>query len=351
LWNNGDTTLTTVADTSGLYQVLIADMEGCNVVYETFVEIPLDAGLQDLQGLQAGGTICGDLLLTNYDSTAIFNWSTGDSSSFIDLSQYGPGTYWVEVLEPRGCFLTDTITVGDFADFPVFSLGPDRRGCDSIILAPGTQLTSYLWSTGDTSMSLTVLSSGLYALTAGNAAGCESQDTVGIDITPSPVADFVGQVIAPLTVQFSPVQSVFASYTWHFGDGNSSTSFAPQHVYDSAGTYQVMLIATNECGNDTSLQTITLEVQAIRSTPEADALVLWPNPATQIVSVEWQGKPLTHATLSILDLQGREIHRRTLVSWDTGEDIHLDLTAWPSGLYLCRLQHAAGQALIRFRKQ
>ncbi len=42
-------------------------------------------------------------------------------------------------------------------------------------------------------------------------------------------------------------------YYWDFGDGGQSTSMNTSHVFDSAGTFNVMLIGTNNClGSDTS---------------------------------------------------------------------------------------------------
>jgi PKD repeat protein len=41
------------------------------------------------------------------------------------------------------------------------------------------------------------------------------------------------------------------SYSWDFGDGESSTSTNPKHTYDEAGTYSVTLSATNGDGTTT----------------------------------------------------------------------------------------------------
>jgi len=38
---------------------------------------------------------------------------------------------------------------------------------------------------------------------------------------------------------------------WDFDDGNNSTQTSPSHTYASNGSYNVMLIATNNCGSDT----------------------------------------------------------------------------------------------------
>ncbi len=47
------------------------------------------------------------------------------------------------------------------------------------------------------------------------------------------------------------------SWTWNFGDGNSSTTQSPQHLYNSPGTYNVTLISTSSKGcRDTLSRTV-----------------------------------------------------------------------------------------------
>ncbi|MFN8397741.1 MAG: PKD domain-containing protein [Bacteroidia bacterium] len=48
------------------------------------------------------------------------------------------------------------------------------------------------------------------------------------------------------------------SWSWDFGDGGTSTLQNPSHTYANTGTYQVCLITTNACGNDTSCQAVSV---------------------------------------------------------------------------------------------
>ncbi|MDF1570728.1 MAG: PKD domain-containing protein [Bacteroidales bacterium] len=57
---------------------------------------------------------------------------------------------------------------------------------------------------------------------------------------------------APLTVDFVNNTKFAVSYSWNFGDGSAvSTEENPTHVYETAGTYTVVLTATNELGDST----------------------------------------------------------------------------------------------------
>jgi PKD repeat protein len=69
----------------------------------------------------------------------------------------------------------------------------------------------------------------------------------------APVAEFSAQPLsgaAPLTVDFTDLSTNFpTSWLWDFGDGHTSTSQHPSHIYDP-GTYTVTLTISNTAGSD-----------------------------------------------------------------------------------------------------
>jgi PKD repeat protein len=64
------------------------------------------------------------------------------------------------------------------------------------------------------------------------------------------------------TVSFTNGSVQADSYLWFFGDGQSSTSENPVHQYINSGTFNTQLIATNECGNDTTELEIQISAEA-----------------------------------------------------------------------------------------
>jgi len=82
-------------------------------------------------------------------------------------------------------------------------------------------------------------------------------------ITP-PVADFTANVTtgpAPLTVQFTDLSTNDpTSWSWDFGDGETSTTPGPVHTYTTAGTYTVTLIVSNAAGSDTETKIDYIQV-------------------------------------------------------------------------------------------
>ncbi|MFM2156706.1 MAG: hypothetical protein RL516_1455, partial [Bacteroidota bacterium] len=74
----------------------------------------------------------------------------------------------------------------------------------------------------------------------------------------SPVASFsttISTGCAPLNVQFTNNSQNATSYSWNFGNGNTSILQNPSNVYLSSGTYTVALTATNAAGQSSNYST------------------------------------------------------------------------------------------------
>ncbi|MCS3924882.1 PKD domain-containing protein [Methanosalsum natronophilum] len=62
----------------------------------------------------------------------------------------------------------------------------------------------------------------------------------------------------PLEVTFSDESENAFEYYWEFGDGATSDEREPTHIYNEPGTYDVTLTVTNDVGEDTFIQSITV---------------------------------------------------------------------------------------------
>jgi len=115
------------------------------------------------------------------------------------------------------------------------------------------------------SCSYTYPNSGTYTvkLVVSGDGGFDNMTRTGyINVTPSdvlPVANFTGTPTngtAPLTVRFTDSSINATSWSWNFGDGNTTNSTIqnPVHTYLTAGTYTVSLDATNSGGSNTAIK-------------------------------------------------------------------------------------------------
>ena len=89
-----------------------------------------------------------------------------------------------------------------------------------------------------------------------------------------PTANFEGTPTSgyvPLTVQFTDLSSgQINTWSWDFGDGETSTEQNPEHTYNNTGTYTVSLTVTGDAGTDTYTINDYIEVIPIPPPPEAD---------------------------------------------------------------------------------
>ncbi|GAB4423567.1 MAG: hypothetical protein OHK0039_40220 [Bacteroidia bacterium] len=125
----------------------------------------------------------------------------------------------------------------------VVNLGPDATYCGAITLDAGPDATLYSWSTGETGRYLTVSSSGSYAVTAVNAAGCADSDT--IDLIINPLVDiFAADSVSACDSVVLDVGAGYFSYFWNTGDTTQTISIDDNDLIrvvavDAAGCEQI----------------------------------------------------------------------------------------------------------------
>lgn len=85
---------------------------------------------------------------------------------------------------------------------------------------------------------------------------CEKEES-----KPDPIAVFAmsnTSVGIDETIAFTNYSENATSYSWDFGDGNTSIDEHPTYSYSSEGTYTVTLTATGDGGKDTKTQSIEI---------------------------------------------------------------------------------------------
>lgn len=141
-------------------------------------------------------------------------------------------------------------------------------------------IVSYAWNFGDGSSASGIdvqhtFASGSYnvILTVVDNQGVSNSDSITVvaqeapNQAPTAVASASSTSgIAPHDVNFSSSGSFdpdgsIVSYLWTFGDGSSSSSANPSHLYSSPGTYQARLTVTDEDGvSDSASVSIQVDV-------------------------------------------------------------------------------------------
>ena len=121
---------------------------------------------------------------------------------------------------------------------------------------------TYQWNNGSTSANQNV-GPGTYIVTASNG-GCTASDTVLVSPTTGPLAAFnAPPVCVGSAVSFTDMSSIasgnITSWSWNFGDGATSSSQNPTHLYSGPGSFTASLIVTSSVNcSDTVIQTVVV---------------------------------------------------------------------------------------------
>lgn len=120
---------------------------------------------------------------------ASYLWSTGETSQRITATGNSLNSYWVVVTNENDCSASDTITI-NFATSPTVELGFDTVIChnSAITLDAGNPGSNYLWSTGETTKTITVNGEDYdygnyeFYVQVTNESGCENSGGINIEI-------------------------------------------------------------------------------------------------------------------------------------------------------------------------
>ncbi|UKN03530.1 T9SS type A sorting domain-containing protein [Paracrocinitomix mangrovi] len=115
-----------------------------------------------------------------------------------------------------------------------------------------------------------------------NNVNCPFVSSQSITVIDSVFADF-SFINNDTWVIFTNNSTNADSVYWDFGDSTSSNMWEPFHAYDSVATYEVTMIAYNECFSDTLVLPVTVDNLGIEDN-KVD-FSLYPNPANSTVTV------------------------------------------------------------------
>ena len=217
-------------------------------------------------------------------------------------------------------------------DGSVFN-GFDLETCDGVPLTlDAGEADSHLWSTGETTQTISASNFGEYSVEWTNSCGSYADTVVINDITP--VADF-SSIQSFFTFQFTNNSQNGTSYLWDFGDGSTSTEENPVHVYTSEDTYTVTLTVTNSCGTDEMTMTVTSSSVGLEYNDLSNGKInAYPNPTNGELMISFEDELDSAVEFVITDLNGAVVSK---VSSDQ-KDTKLDLSALVKGIYIVSIQ-------------
>jgi len=253
---SGSFNLENTINTPGTYHIRILLSSGCGS-YQ----------LGDLCGLYPADPIIsadGPLMFcdgedVNLTSTSAdsYLWSTGATTQSINVDE--SGSFEVTIFDINGC----PATVASPTDVTVFPLptatisadGPTEFCQGETVTLTANSASSYLWSTGATSQSITVSTSGTYSVSITDSNGCtDTSNSTVVTVNPLPSTPTIS---ANGALTFCDGQSVELtsssedSYLWNTGATSQSITVT------SSGSFSVTVTDANGCSASSSSTTTT----------------------------------------------------------------------------------------------
>jgi gliding motility-associated-like protein len=177
LWSNGATSSTISVSQIGVYELTVINNDGCRA----YDSIELFNYPQTTINIGNDTSICigGSITLSPGIGFSNYAWSTGETTASINV---GSGLYDVTITDLNNCPASDTILIGDFLS-NFIDLGNDSLICEDqpIVIDAGGGHLSYLWSTGETSTSITINTIEPVWVEVVNNDGCVDYDTIIFD--------------------------------------------------------------------------------------------------------------------------------------------------------------------------
>lgn len=253
---------------SGTYEYIATNSCGTDTAFQTITVNPLPTAVITPSGPT---TFCtGGSVTLAASGTGTYSWSTGSTSSSITVAT--AGTYTLTSTNSCGTQqATETIIINSNPTATITASGnTDFCMGDSVVLT-ATGGSTYVWSTGQTSASITVSASGNYTVVSSNSCGTNSTSAqIHVDSVTAFFTSDVNTGQHPLLVNFINGSSANASdFTWNFGDGNTSISTSPSNIFEAAGIYATTLTASNAngCSDSYTLTITVLEQPSVLEMP------------------------------------------------------------------------------------
>ncbi len=349
-WTSGPNTATynvnPNADTK--YIVKVTDSYNCSA-YDT-VQVTTIPG----PPLYTSGdtSICfGNRVLIKAFGADSYEWIGGPKTAEYTALPLSSKSFLVKGFAGNGCYLIDTVNVF-VAKIPKVTLRADTTICEGVTLditANTADDVDFAWRSGETTQKISVSPKVTteYKVVATNSTGCYAEDSTLITVEPLPIIDFsMSQSHKTITLLNNSLHG--DSYSWNFGDGDSSKEKSATHKYRVHGDYVLTYKVTNKCGSKDTSYTVVVENLGVEDMLESKVFV-YPNPATKDLTIEFATPIGNSVVAKLFTIEGGEV-KTWLLEGNSGSKNHIELQGIAKGTYLLHINTPDGLITKRIVK-
>ncbi len=320
----------------GTYDIIVSNNQGCASTTSVSLINPNSPIIEDIIVTNPScGTIDGQIEIILSGGTEPYEYSINNGTTFQSgniFTGLSGTTYNIQVMDASSCVASTQVTLipGTLPQlFLVEVIQPDcpgDTGCVSIDAFGGIAPLTYSFDNGVTFVAqdnMCGLLPGDYELMVMGANGCSISYDQSIIVQDSVLASFTANPTtgqAPLFVQFDNNSENATSYSWTFGNGDTSSESDPSYTFNPKGEYTITLIANSSLCSDTATMVIVVEADSYINvpnmfTPNGDGV----NDYFQLVNYQ----NITSLTCSIVNRWGNvlEVFNTPDFQWDGGDQL------------------------------
>ncbi len=329
-WSTGETTasITVSPNTPKTYWVT-STIGDCSVSDDVYVNVQKAPSV----ALGEDKTICsGDQITLIAQGTGDFLWNTGETTSSILVSPNSTTTYTVTASSTCSESAIDEIIV-NVKDAVLANAGNDVtiESGDTVTLS-ATGGTVFLWSTGETTASISVQpnETTVYTVEVSAEGSCKDSDEVNVIIEDVPLTINNGEDITICIGDELVLQAKGSSnYLWNTGDMNSTITVKPQQT-------TIYNVSAQKNG---ILETVEIIVTVEDcSSNKKEEINLYPNPTQGVVNIHLPSQK-EKLKISVISLEGKLILTKEIKADINGVFTQIDLSTMKKGIYLLRMSN------------
>lgn len=161
-------------------------------------------------------------------------------------------------------------------------------------------------------------------------------NSLQIIVEPSLPTAEASYLIDGFSVDFENTSRCATDYYWDFGDGEFSTEKSPIHVYESGGSYNVILTALNSLGDEDYYEMYLQAVGINESSELVSHIKLYPNPLKSKLFVE---SDYDVNGISIFTVSGKLVYNKSI---NFERNFELDLSNLGDSYYIIKIYTSQG---------
>lgn len=244
-WNdaNAQTTATATGLLPGTYTLIVTDANGCTTSQQATVGFDNSA---PVVSVGADVALCAGTSqsVAATSGFAAYQWNTGAITASITVST--AGSYTVQVTDTNGCNGFDTLDVIVNA-LPTVNLGNDTSFCagNTTTVDGGAGFSTYAWSNGASTQTISVTTTGNYAVLVTDTNGCVGTDNKIVTVNALPVVNLGNDtsICTGTSLTLNATSGAGQTYAWSTGATSASI------VVNQINTYSVTVTSSAGCVN------------------------------------------------------------------------------------------------------